>query len=263
MIKLSPCVKLPLKYIKGTEAERFAVAEKLTDDFIALAKGEFANSSAYCVIPKKLEKMIQKLLPAKIKLKLVPLKNNELYAHTSLSLKQPDMIVKKHLINIKFTQDEKIELSEVYNLSHELRHTLDYITNPKLLARKMSMFEKGYKNKLNRFIMDKFLYTQNSLSKIKFVRKSALKIASLFQSTDEQINFLQNARYTLKTERNAFKKMFEYQTKTHNACGLNIKNKSDRDILNSFDFDSKIQTINKQLKTVLKKAREAQRKSLQ
>lgn len=263
MIKLSSCVKLPLKYIKGTEAKRFTLAEKLTDKFVELAKEDFANSHDYSVVPQKLEKLFQKLLPEKIKLKLVPLKNNETIPYTSFNIKLPGMIAAEHLINIKFTQNRKIALTEVYNLTHELRHTLDYITNPKLLARKISMFEKGYTNKLNKFIMDKFFYTQNSLSKIKFVRKTALKIASLFQSTDEQINFLQNARYTLKTERNAFKKMCEYQTKTDKACGLNLKNKSDKEVLNSFDFDSKIQTINEQLKTVLEKARKAHRKSLQ
>ena len=127
----------------------------------------------------------------------------------------------------------------------------------------MSMFEKGYKNKFNQFLMDNVFYTQNTFSKNKFVRKIALKLASLFQSTDEQINFLQHARYTLKTERNAFKKMFEYQKITDKACGLNKKHKTDTDILKSFDFDNKIKTIEEQLKSVLAKARKKHAESLQ
>lgn len=261
MIRLSPCVKLPLKYIKGTESQRFAMAEKLTDEFFAAAKNEFAQNAGNCAVPKKLEKLFLKLLPEKIKMKLVPLEEGCLFAHTSFKLK-PGM-VKRHNINMKFTRDgKKIPLNEVYNLMHELRHTADYITNPKILARSIAAFEKGYQNGLNKFLMDNILYTQKAISRNKFVQKIALKIASFFQTTDEQINFLQKARYTLKTERNAFSKMSEFQTRAEKACNINKQHKSDLENLIAFDFDNKIKTVEEQLKNVLAKARRQHAASL-
>lgn len=161
----------------------------------------------------------------------------------------------------------KVSGRPIVTLFHENRHVLDVLSNPKYTARVKSMYAKDlYSRKYNKLI-EAFYDDLEDLSpkseerKLKKLNKKLDKFLN-DKPVEHQIDYLQDLRYTLETERNAFADQYKFESRL-NARGINTGDYELEDESVYYLFDEKIELLKQKTAEIIANERENHRLSLE
>ena len=150
--------------------------------------------------------------------------------------------------------DGKLSLYSIENALHETFHFNSHISNPKHTARCAKMYETGLSHRTEGFYTEN-LYSKDKKFNIKSAKNSLNRFLEKF-TPDEQINFLQNSRYRLWEEMQAFKEGAKYLKKIQNIHHNDkIQEKISPMNTEDYHFQKKIEMLKDKLKEVLFKYR--------
>lgn len=150
---------------------------------------------------------------------------------------------------------------------HENRHVLDVLSNPKYMARVKSMYAKdlytrSYNNLLGKFYSDLEEPTpENKEKELKDLKKRLNRFLR-GKPVDAQIDCLQDLRYTLETERNAYADQYKFECRL-NENGINTGDYELEDESKYYSFDEKIDLLKQKIAEIIEKECENHRLSLE
>lgn len=257
MRNLIPQVTFPYKMIQGSFGQRQNGSIRLVDKLYKTLLPQFK----YNKLPAEtLQKTIDEITQKRVK---IIVKNNEdmsfdggsdiLYSPISDSITATTL-------EIPIT-NKKIHIKDFITIMHEFQHIADQLFHPKYLLRNQYMYRNGlYSDKYNR-LYDDFIYCREDISSNKkrkyTIKHLEYKIRHFLRkmSTEDKINYLQDTRYNLMMEDQAYYTQFKYAKKMQKKH-LPV-NKGDLKKENaSHMFTEKIELLKRLTFEIIKKERE-------
>lgn len=245
MLRLSTKIKLPLSEIKGSYKERFELARALNSKFFKKISSEFKTKD---VSPDIFEKHLAEVSSHRINFGIEDSTELPFTAKTLLfQNKDDETLVDKFKIVLPLNRfDKTISLNDTNIFMHEFFHFFCEIVNPKHIKRTLTMTENGLFNSTNDFY-NKYLYSKSSSEELKKVLPDFLETLK----PEDRINFLQNSRYRLKEELEAYKEGYKYYDKIQDEHLDLISEKFSCDDGAEYNFQHKINILNDVLKKQL------------
>lgn len=248
MIKVLPTVKFPLKLCKGSYKERIAFAKRLNENFFNKLSDKFITKEVPLDV---FEKTLKECTPEKINVKV--LNYNKQGGLTCFGLNDAGNGIDKYMIYLqKSPFTEGIRLLETDFSLHETSHYFLQLTNPKHSARTIKMYEKGLLEKTENF------YNENLYTKKEFKEEELKQKLNDFLkqfNDEEKIDFLQNSRYRMLEEYNAFDDGYKYLDEIQDRHPDLICEKIYAREKELYNFPEKIKIVAEKLKEILQNCR--------
>lgn len=274
-IKLDNQIRLPLEYIKGTEKMRFAYSTQLTHDLFqkiseifVINETESYTTKTTAVSKEIILEKIQEILPQPLNITIANLLDTDkstpdTQGTTFFGYCKGEEVctIYQQGIKMPLTENEKISVDNVWILLHEFTHVMDDIINPKIEIREMkTLLYKIFPSDL----FHKYINTDDK--KLNLFNRIILNLKlnkQMRKLTDEQkIDVLQDMRYVIKSEINAYSNMLKYQKEIDKNLGINENLKTDEQRSSEYDFNRKLKFINRKLNRTLIKARKKHTREL-
>lgn len=244
--KLSPTVKLPFKEVKGSVNYRQSKACNMVDKLYRGILPQFNKKEEISFAQAK--KALKNVLKGQID---IPIRKNE---YSDIFDGGSDILyseftgqISKTTIDIG-TIKNKIKRVELTTLLHEFQHVADQIFHPKYLTRNQKMANIGLYTKKYDRLYDDLIYNrefpEGKKDKKIILNHLRNKINKFLRGLDseDKIDYLQDIRYSLISEKHAYKTQLKYAKKL-NKKHLKI-NKEDLENENkNFMFDEKIKLM--------------------
>lgn len=234
MVKILTQVRLPLKIAKGTNGERKMLAENLLHNFANRIEPEFNKRKELSL--DRVQAVLRESLPYKrIVVETIQSENgngNNFLLHVD-DFGRLDALALELETNIK----GKVGLNQRNSLYHEAFHFFDAITNPKVMARTFTFEDDVLLQYLD-------FYHTNFYSKRRYgVGKLSHKLDKFLEKfrDDEKVNLLQQLRYDLQGELDAYTKA--------NALV------PERNNYEAYSFPKKIELVTRKLRELLQELR--------
>ncbi len=263
---VSPAVKLSYDVVKGSPKDRHELVTRYTDKVFDDFMGKMDD---YSVSFATLRKSIDKTLPEKKKYEIhsfIP--NDEAVACADYKYDGDDIIGQKLFVPAK---NKRLPLDQVIPFMHELTHIFDRLTNPKITARVVSgMAHNIYENKEFNKLLSEKLYnyedvsaftSQSKRNAIIGARKRQVKKFLKDKPVEKQIEYIQDLKNSLTTEKNAFDAEHRYALKLQER-DLPAPNDSLNNSREEFMFDDKIKMLKKLGIEIIQKERKAHAEKL-
>lgn len=244
--KLSPTVKLPFKEVKGSVNYRQSKACNMVDKLYRGILPQFNKKEEISFAQAK--KALKNVLKGQID---IPIRKN---GYSDIFDGGSDILyseftgqISKTTIDIG-TIKNKIKRVELTTLLHEFQHVADQIFHPKYLTRNQKMANIGLYTKKYDRLYDDLIYNrefpEGKKDKKIILNHLRNKITKFLRGLDseDKIDYLQDIRYSLISEKHAYKTQLKYAKKL-NKKHLKI-NKEDLENENkNFMFDEKIKLM--------------------
>lgn len=244
--KLSPTVKLPFKEVKGSVNYRQSKACNMVDKLYRKILPQFNKKEEISCAQAK--KALKNVLKGQID---IPIRKN---GYSDIFDGGSDILyseftgqISKTTIDIG-TIKNKIKRVELTTLLHEFQHVADQIFHPKYLTRNQKMANIGLYTKKYDRLYDDLIYNrefpEGKKDKKIILNHLRNKITKFLRGLDseDKIDYLQDIRYSLISEKHAYKTQLKYAKKL-NKKHLKI-NKEDLENENkNFMFDEKIKLM--------------------
>ena len=251
MIKVLQTAKFPLEICKGSCEERVALAKKLNNNFFNKISEKFkTNEITFDVF----EKTLQENTPGKVQVEIKDY-GNKSGGCTSFKLNDDENGIEGLLIFFEKSHYNKgIRLLNTDISLHETFHYFNHLTNPKHTARTAKMHEKGLLDKTKNF------YSQNLYTRKEFneqeLRENLNEFLKQF-TPQEQIEFLQNSRYRMAEEYNAYDEGYKYLDKIQDIHSDLLSEKIYGREKEEYSFPEKIKIVVEKLKEVIEDYRKS------
>jgi hypothetical protein len=215
--KLSPQVTLPLAITKGTVKER---ENKAKHDVDKLYRELYPDYKKNNLNYDNLKQSINKIFP-KINIAILPLEYDpDCDAYSDIIYNPRTEKISATTIEIPLNK-KKIFKETFISILHEFQHIADQIYQPKFLARNQRLHLKGLYNDKYNFLYDNFMYSkecpQDNSEKKEILQSLKYKTQKFLKgySVEDKIDFIQDSRYTLMLEDNAYKTQAKYANKLY------------------------------------------------
>ena len=256
MNKLISKVSLPYKIIRGSVQNRQNKSIQLVDQLYRDIMPKFKRGQ---ISTDELQLSIDNIFQKKLK---IIVKNNtdpDFYGASDINYSPISNCITSTTLEVPISK-KKIHISSLITILHEFQHITDQIYHPKYLGRNQFMLRNGlYSNKYNN-LYDNFIYNrENTINKkekrqiIKFIEHKIKKFLRGF-SPEDKVNFLQDARYSLMTEDQAYHTQRKY-AKILNKKHIPIDEKELENENKLFMFTEKIELLNKLILETIQKER--------
>lgn len=254
MIKLMSTAKLPLSQCKGTYSQRQDLAKSLNEKFYKNITKEFKQKD---ISPEIITRGIKRITGGKINFEIIDSTDAPFQGANFLALNKKNSQEADHYnIFLPLNKyDKSISLNDTSIFMHELFHFFCEISNPKHTRRMIKAYEKDLLTKTESFY-HKYLYSKTN-NNLKDLSKEKLPKFLNKLTTEEKIDFLQNSRYRLKEEKQAYKEGSKYYDRIQDEHLELITEKFSSENGNSYNFQEKINILEQQLKEVLINARKS------
>jgi hypothetical protein len=205
-----PTAKIPYKLVRGDISQRQKQANSLTDKLFESLKKDIADDYTLFSF-SDLNKKIYDILPDKnFKIKIHTLNDKRFGALTENIYNKKNKKIDAICIDIPAIKRSIRPLHLTY-LIHEFQHVTDQIYNPKYAARAQKInINKLYTQKYNNFYDKYFYHRENCKTKkdkrkiLDNIKKETLKFLEKY-TTSEKLDYLQDTRYSMESEINAYK----------------------------------------------------------
>ena len=255
MIKLLPSVKLPYAVTHGSIAERSAKAADLVEQLKLKTESSIKNET---INLRKLQTIIDGILPEQISIKVLKNKNT-----TCSALNDTISNEKWQITDLTMELDSKdgvLPQEMIIGVLHEGRHIADALFNPKYLARQQTLEQKGlYSRKYddvyeNQFYISEYAETPKEIRETMKIIKHKLHNLLRGYSPSDKVNIIQDLRYGLETEKNAYIMQYKYGQE---FCKKGIVKREDyyENHTPKFLFDEKMALLKQTAFEIIQKAR--------
>ncbi len=246
MIKINkPKTFLPLSIAKGTTEERFAKATQSNLKFYKDLSYDFKDREVGLPTFKR---SLREATGNRINIQTFA---NEEDLTTSVSSSYWGKTNKYSGYTLKLPVriwTDKVQQRTAPLFLNETQNFFSYIFNPKFLARKISMLNKGHD------VAGADDFFKSNLSGAQKLGKEALETFLEDKSNAEQINILQALRYDLMLEKSTKSAQFAIDKQIEKIEHVKMLGKNYD--LSQFNYDEKLQVLNNKLASVLQEARE-------
>lgn len=256
---VNPAVKFSYNIIKGSISER----RRMIADYNKKIFNEVCEHIEDKKIYKgDLQKSIEKILPEKKKIEVLSAKKSNVVSGASDYIygKKNEIIGQTIEMPMK---SGKMAQTNIAVFMHELTHVMDALVNPKLTARTNRMYQHNLYTKEYDNLMFNTLYKYEKVNsstpkkqKDEIIQKRKEQVLQFLKGkkTEDKIDYIQELKNSLLTEKNAFTEEHIYAKKLEKN---NIK--SDEDSLNDsrlgYMFNEKIQMLHEIGLDIIAKAR--------
>lgn len=255
MIKIGQTAKLPLDLCRGNTLKRSQLAHRLNRNFFNKINKDFNTKD---ISPEIFEKRLCEITKNKIECTIADSSEQNYKGACRIFLNEDNQneIAGFSLCIPLNKYDKKVALYDADIFMHESFHFFYEITNPKNLKRNLKAIENNLILKTEEFYK-KYLYSKEKFDK-KTLEKNILPNFLKTLSKPERIDFLQNSRYRLSEEMQAFKDGAKYYDKIQDNHLDLISEKIKTENGESYNFKKKINLLNR----TLAKELQAQRNEL-
>ena len=250
---ISNNVRLPYTQIKGSIQARRALVSRLNeqffDSFVKLTENKKVRANDF-------KQVFLNLLPEKknIEIKKINIKENFSAASDYIYNEKSENIIGLTL-ELPFLSS-KMGFEDLPTLMHENTHILSTLVHPKhtALTQKLNKADK-YKNSYNDWYQN-VLYTDEKITDDYTVEDMVFSVKEKTlhflagKSNRDKIDYLQDAKYQLEQEQEAFCEQLKYAQKLK-ELGLDVLEEDLIDGNKSFFFTEKIEVLNSILLDVL------------
>ena len=248
-------VKLPYKEVKGSFELRQQKAGQFTHKVMKNLSSQVKNG----VSLSKFARGFKKVLPENISVFVKKNKDKESYAQLNRVYTEDNYIVKQ-VLELNTNEQNKINNLHIPTITHEVRHLADSLYHPKIISREQIVAKKGLdSDKLTKFY-DENIYVRemgytNKMKK-KIIKDIGHDIKKVLRGlkTEDKIDVLQNMRYNLISERNAFKEENKIAKKLYNKK-QDVYEDTLENSSKEYMFDEKIQLFKKMIYELIKRER--------
>lgn len=244
--KLSPTVKLPFKEVKGSVNYRQSKACNMVGKLYREILPQFNKKEEISFAQAK--KALKNVLKGQID---IPIRKN---GYSDIFDGGSDILyseftgqISKTTIDIG-TIKNKIKRVELTTLLHEFQHVADQIFHPKYLTRNQKMANIGLYTKKYDRLYDDLIYNrefpEGKKDKKIILNHLRNKINKFLRGLDseDKIDYLQDIRYSLISEKHAYKTQLKYAKKL-NKKHLKINKEDLKNENKNFMFDEKIKLM--------------------
>ena len=202
-MKITKTAKLPLELCRGSVVQRQKNMDTMSDAFFTEILDCFEGRKD---VPfKDIFACMRKIIPTKIFLQQMT--KQPVHAAITEGYNKKGNIVGYllHLPIVKFsTRKNVVDYKEIGTICHEGNHLFYYLNNPKLMARKLIMRQKGCDLHDIQDFYTATIYTDRRTNMSAFAKN--LKEFLHTKPPGEQIDCLQYWRYQIQTENIAYKR---------------------------------------------------------
>lgn len=242
----------------GSVEGRYKYAQKLTEQFYNQVKDEFGHHD---VTHKTIKQVYLKVLPPHKRIEVEKLENDAYIKGSVYVGSNKKGNIEGYGVRLKpnyYSNVKGLGLQEFGTLMHESDHLFSMFTNPKYVQRMIIMNINRYRNKKYFNFFDKELQSVKKRNRKDFIPVLQKKLEKFFKnlSADQKINTLQEFRYRLINERNAYQTGNYYQAAIEEYHPNVLSQKTKPQDIRMFHFDEKIQVISEMLKNAIKTERE-------
>lgn len=251
MIKITSNARLPIEICKGSAKKRLRLAKQLNKQFFNKLSKKF---SAKDIELDVFEKTLKSTTAANIQFNVLPYKN---YRGGLTEITANPQMNKVTGFNIYLPVnpfDGRLSLYNIETALHETFHFNFHISNPKHTARFAKMYESGLAAKTESFYGEK-LYSKDKIFNTQSTAEALNNFLAGFTAY-EQINFLQNSRYRLSGEIEAFAEGAKYLEMIQHIHSDKISEKISAQNITDYHFREKIKILTDKLKEIISKERE-------
>jgi len=255
MIKLLPSVKLPYEMTRGSMAERSAKAATLVEQLKIETEKAIKNKT---INIRKLQTIIDGILPKQISIKVLKNRDNSCSALNDTISNDRWQIT--DLTMELDSKDGELPQELIIAVLHEGRHIADSLFNPKYLARQQTLEQKSlYMGKYNnvygnQLYISEYAETPKEIKETMKIIKHKLHNLLRGYSPADKVNIIQDLRYGLETERNAYIMQYKYGQEFYKK---GIVNREDyyEDHTPKFLFEEKFALLKQTAFEIIQKAR--------
>lgn len=247
-MKLLPTAKFSLKTCKGSYSERIKLAKSLNKNFFNKIDKKYTTKEVPFDV---FEKTLKECTPEEINVNVLPYPYKGGYTAFELN-NTYDGIDKLSIYIEKNFYDKGIRLLNTDTSLHETFHYFCALANPKHTARAAKMYEKNLISKTQSFYNEN-LYTKKDF-KPEELREKLNDFLKQF-TPEEQVDFLQNSRYRMLEEYNAFDEGYKYLDKIQDKHPDLIIEKIYTTPKEEYNFPDKIKIVTDKLKEVIAECR--------
>lgn len=232
--------QLPLQRTKGTFALRMQKSNRVNAVFFNEIKDKFVNKEMSL---QEFGTYLKKIVPENINLDVIKYKKNGVF-----SLSSTDAInIDGYKIKLELNKPtKKININSAGTFMHETQHLFDSLFNPKFLARTIALLNKEKTSDLKKMdkFYDNYIYNTSNLT----IKKLNEFLKNM--PIQGQIDFLQDSRYRIYSEQNAYIAGKKYQKEIDilynedNFTTANVK-------YGKYKFPQKIKILEQKLAEIL------------
>lgn len=216
VLPLSPQVKFSYNIVKGSPEARRRMASRLNEAFFQAAHPKIENDK---ISMTDFEQAFQSVMPQKVNVVVKKLRSwFGGYDGLSQYIYNKDDEIVGQTIEIS-ARKGMIKSKALPVAFHESRHAIDVLVNPKYTARVIAMENAGLYTKSYERLYNKHLYNyedcytlQGKIDRLKSIEKKIWKFLN-GKPVEDRINCIQDMRYSLETESNAFGDTAKYARK--------------------------------------------------
>lgn len=218
MRNLLPKVSLPYNTIRGSFTQRQNSAIKLVDKLYRDLLPKF-NKRGYITF-EDLEKSVNDVLEKKINVSIKKCTDTELDGGSDIIYSPISGNITGTTLEV-FSKNNKINKKDIITILHEFQHITDQLFHPKYLVRnqymsKNSMFISKYLDLYDNYIYA-IEYPSCKKEKKEIIKNLRHKILKFLRrmSVEDKIDYLQDTRYTLQMEQQAYSTQYKYAKRLH------------------------------------------------
>ncbi len=254
---ISPHLMLPFSFVKGSFQQRQQKAQKcvehLYNDFLPkFNRGKVQFS--------EVQKSVDKVLENKVKVHVIKNYAPDEYGGQDVSISEFSGKLSAITLELETPKHNALRFIDVPTVVHEFQHVADQLFHPKFLARYQYMSSEGlYTPKYSR-LYDNFLYSYDAPSgrkeKAKILKHIEYKLKRFLRGlpAEDKINYIQDARYFLMSEDNAYRTQYKYAKKMEKRH-INLLEEDLEKQNKQFMFKEKIDLLTKMGFEIIQKER--------
>lgn len=244
MLRILPTAKLPYEICKGSPQERLSLAKQLNNNFFnRISKKFYTKEVEFDVF----EKTLKEATPSNIMVDVTDYGKPGGFTNNTLN-NSKDAVEGFVIYLEKARFGNGIRLLNSDTSLHESFHYFSHLTNPKHTARAAKMHEKGLSDKTEPFYKEN-LYTRKNFDKKELSQKLDAFLKDF--TPQDKIDFLQNSRYRMIEEYNAYDEGYRYLDKIQDIHSDLICEKIDGIDKDYFNFPEKIKIVADKLREVI------------
>ncbi|MBD5402612.1 hypothetical protein HDR58_07430 [bacterium] len=212
--RINKNLMLPYQYTRGSFEERQRKAAQLCHKFY---NSVMEKTKKETLTLQDIKSSIISILPKKVRLGIIPYTEDPEYGTICaqrLNFCPYSANIESEALELCCEKDNKVSIMNLPYVIHEFRHFTDSLFHPKILARDQRANHLLYvTGKDPDELYETAIYTDATDKKALFKMKLAIKKFFAGMKPEYKIDYLQNIRYKLITENNAYYTQYNYAKK--------------------------------------------------
>ena len=214
---LTPRLRLPFNSVRGTVQQRRQKAALCVDKFYRDFSPKYNKRGV--VSFDEIQKSVDAVFEHKLNVHVIQKPQTDEYGGQDVAISDYSGKLSALTLELDKFKHNRLRFMDLITVIHEFQHVADQFFHPKFLARYQYMSSEGLYTPKYDNLYDNFLYKYESprgkRHKAKILKTIKYKIKKFLRGmpVEDKINYIQDARYFLMSEDNAYRIQYKYAKK--------------------------------------------------